>query len=138
MKKNMRRCPDCRGEISNSASICPLCGCDIISRDRSRANRIWEEKLKKQKQEQEQEEKEATELGLTIEEYRQQKQLESKKESAKKWRGIKAFSISIILMILIPSLIRPENGNEGNTVLITGCVLAFFSWFYINQFWQKK
>ena len=117
-------------------------GKEILSEEehkkRQRVKWSWQEKLKKQKQEEKQEEKDARELGLTIEEYRQQKQLESKKESAKNWRGITAFCISIILMILIPSLIRPENGNEGTTVLITGCILAFFSWFYINQFWRKK
>ena len=31
--ENMRRCPDCKRDISRSATNCPLCGCDIISRD---------------------------------------------------------------------------------------------------------
>ena len=28
----MRRCPDCKSDISNSASACPICGCDIVLR----------------------------------------------------------------------------------------------------------
>ena len=31
--ENMRRCPDCKRDISRSATNCPLCGCDILLRD---------------------------------------------------------------------------------------------------------
>tara|TARA_B100000965_G_C19333516_1_gene644111 strand:+ start:217 stop:675 length:459 start_codon:yes stop_codon:yes gene_type:complete len=37
--ENMRRCPDCKRDISRSATNCPLCGCDIISRDQQNRER---------------------------------------------------------------------------------------------------
>jgi len=42
--ENMRRCPDCKRDISRSATNCPLCGCDVVLRDEiNKRNRLIED-----------------------------------------------------------------------------------------------